>query len=442
MVGALLGATILTGNDTLCAHLVDRARGRRRWPRAKAGSPAAGSTTATGRRHSSVLAARRPGQRAAPAPALGGAVTGARRRLHGDRPAHRRRWPGGGGGGRSGEHLGAVGAPGRRPAVVLRRHGAGRAGVAAAGVARGAAHDGAAAAAGAGRPPRCRRASSTSPRSNPGRGGRRGCAAGAGAERHGARAGGVDGDAGVARAGARARAHRGARSRGGAEPRAGGPQRAAAVAGRDAARAGRGAGAAARRAGREDPPQRGGRPPEERVPRQHEPRDPDAAQLGARRSRSCCATASRLAVGRSARATWRSSSATGSSCSPHQRHPRPVAHRGRAPGAGRMRRSTSAADPRDRRPLVPLAETKGLDLRVAPRPTSGRRALRRRSRAPDPDQPDRQRHQVHRERGQVAGLGRDGAATSSRSTCTDTGVGIPDSAKAKVFEEFFQVDRR
>ena len=67
-------------------------------------------------------------------------------------------------------------------------------------------------------------------------------------------------------------------------------------------------------------------------------------------------------------------------------------------------------------------------------------ALRRRSRAPDPHQPDRQRDQVHRGR---AGPGRRPrrAATWSRSTSPTPASASRRLGQDKVFEEFFQVDQ-
>ena len=80
-------------------------------------------------------AARRAGGRAAAPAALGGTLARPERRLHGAGAAHRRERAGRRRRRRPGQHGGAVGAAGRRPALVLRGDGPGRAGVAAAGAA-------------------------------------------------------------------------------------------------------------------------------------------------------------------------------------------------------------------------------------------------------------------------------------------------------------------
>ncbi len=121
------------------------------------------------------------------------------------------------------------------------------------------------------------------------------------------------------------------------------------LAGRDAARSGRGAGAATHRAGREDPAQRGGGPAEERLHRQHEPRDPHAAQLGARAVAAAARRHGGRAVERSAPLPGGHRAQRAESPAPHQRHPRPVSHRGGASGDGSPDHRHRRADPRHRR---------------------------------------------------------------------------------------------
>ena len=173
-------------------------------------------------------------------------------------------------------------------------------------------------------------------------------------------------------------------------------------------------------------------PGQERVPRQHEPRDPHADERRPRHDRAAArhgarppSSASTLeTVRRSARRAARRSSTTSST----SRRSRP------ASSSSSERRFDLARARRGRRSsmLAPQAAREGprADVpRVDPTcPTRVRGDAA--APAPGPDQPGRQRHQVHRaRRGRVLRqrAGRratDAPARCCGSRCSDTGIGI------------------
>ena len=91
--------------------------------------------------------------------------------------------------------------------------------------------------------------------------------------------------------------------------------------------------------------------------------------------------------------------------------------------------------------LAPLAAAKNLDLGVKLPASLPAARCRSRSLPPDPHQPDRQRHQVHRRRRSGPASARRRSRESVAVVVTDTGIGIPDAMREKIFQEFYQVDQ-
>ena len=96
--------------------------------------------------------------------------------------------------------------------------------------------------------------------------------------------------------------------------------------------------------------------------------------------------------------------------------------------------------------MSPRAREKGLELVVAYVRAGVPRSVRRRRRPapPDPHQPGRQRHQVHRA-GRRPGPGRpcegrDGDGPPVRFEVSDTGIGIAPEASGRLFQPFTQAD--
>ena len=175
---------------------------------------------------------------------------------------------------------------------------------------------------------------------------------------------------------------------------------------------------------------RGGEPRQERVPRQHEPRDPHADERRHRHDRAGAADRAQRRAARVPR-RWRASrptrcspSSTTSSTSPRSRR-----------ASSSWRRSTSTCARRWSARCEPLGAARRREGRSSSICQHRRRACRRhagrRRGAPAPGarQPGRQRHQVHRAR-----RGRGRASTAERADATevvlhfavrDTGIGIP-----------------
>ena len=111
------------------------------------------------------------------------------------------------------------------------------------------------------------------------------------------------------------------------------------------------------------------RPPQERVHRQHEPRDPDAAQLGARAVAAAARRRRGAADRRSAQVPGDHHAQRADPAAPDRRHPRPVAHRSRAPRDRHRRTSTSRRRCGDRRSVVSAGDGEGSGRHASSCPT-------------------------------------------------------------------------